>query len=278
MPKWKPGESGRPPVRRWSEEEIRAFQAELRTFRERLGYSHRELEEALGYHSQGRLAKLYEGYYNTDLHQPSEEFVRRFRALQAANPQPKPPWAPALIYEARSDSFPMARIEGRPRQCLECLAQFVEGRRQEKDIWFIPGHPLSRYCPEHKGAGAYRRRWFRRCRELECPYLVEIFSLDGASTYGCSALHCPLRRKSWPYLADSRLLTDRREEALSEDYADVPEAAQRLGLSRTRVRQLLLEHRLPGIKIGGKWWIRKEILERFAATYNPEIVDRASGS
>lgn len=268
MPKWKPGESGRPPVRRWSEQEIRAFQKDLKNFRERLGYTHTDLEKVLGYSSGGRLAKLYEGYYDTQLHQPSEEFLRRFRALQQASPEPRPPWAPALIYEPARGTFPLRRINSKPRQCLECLGQFVEGRRDEKETWFVAGHPLSRYCREHRKAGPYRRRWFRRCRDLRCPYLVEIFSLNGLSIFGCATLDCPLRRKSWPYLADKGLLTDRRPEVLSRDYVGVTEAAQRLGVHPMTVWKLLQQGELPGIKIDYKWWIRREILERFTGTYS----------
>lgn len=134
MPKWKPGESGRPPVRRWSEQEIRAFQKDLKNFRERLGYTHRDLEKVLAYSSGGRLAKLYEGYYDTQLHQPSEEFLRRFRALQQAS------LSPGLPGRRRSSTSP----RGEPSLCGASTPS--------------PGNAWSAWASSWRAGGTKRRR------------------------------------------------------------------------------------------------------------------------
>jgi excisionase family DNA binding protein len=60
------------------------------------------------------------------------------------------------------------------------------------------------------------------------------------------------------------------------------EAAERLGVSQARVRQLCLEKRLPCIKAGRDWFIRVEDLEAFlrlppGTTGRPRSLRRPGG-
>jgi excisionase family DNA binding protein len=49
-----------------------------------------------------------------------------------------------------------------------------------------------------------------------------------------------------------------------ESYVTVKEAAKMLGISDSRVRELLGTGQLPGTKRGGAWWIRRRDVEAFA--------------
>ena len=198
---------GRPRVRRWSKEEIRRFQQALRRFRTGLNYTPQDLENALGYRSKGKLVRMLEGEFNI-VRQPSRRFLERLKAFQAMNPTPKKPWQARIEPVVRGKAVPVDRIDSTPRQCLECLAQIAEGRRSGKPewwwpfpstAWFWPHHPQALNCRRHKEEARRRRRWFRRCRKLGCPHVVEIRASDGATTFSCGADSCSLRRKKWPW-------------------------------------------------------------------------------
>jgi len=200
---------GRPRVRRWSEGEIRRFQQALRRFRLSLNYTPQDLENALGYRSKGYLVRMLEGEFNI-LRQPSRRFLERLQAFQAMNPTPKKPWQARIEPVVRGKAVPVDRIDASPRQCLECLAQIAEGRISSQPewwwpfpstAWFWPHHPQALNCRRHREEARRRRRWFRRCRQLNCAYLVEIRAQDGAVTFSCSADFCTLRRKKWPWKA-----------------------------------------------------------------------------
>lgn len=53
-----------------------------------------------------------------------------------------------------------------------------------------------------------------------------------------------------------------------EGYITVTAAARQLGIHEESLRRLLRMGSLPGEKIGGQWFITKEQLALFAATYN----------
>ena len=53
-----------------------------------------------------------------------------------------------------------------------------------------------------------------------------------------------------------------------ENYVNVPEAARQLSIHEESLRRLLRLGTLPGEKIGGQWFIDKEQLALFAATYD----------
>lgn len=51
-------------------------------------------------------------------------------------------------------------------------------------------------------------------------------------------------------------------------YTNVREAAKQLGIHEESLRRLLRMGSLPGKRIGGQWFIKKEQLALFAATYD----------
>lgn len=53
-----------------------------------------------------------------------------------------------------------------------------------------------------------------------------------------------------------------------DNYLDVVEAAAILGVHWERVKRLCREGRIPAEKVHNTWFIHKEKLEQFAATYN----------
>jgi len=52
------------------------------------------------------------------------------------------------------------------------------------------------------------------------------------------------------------------------DYLDVVEAANILGIHWETVKRLCREHRIPAQKVHNKWLIHKDDLYRFAETYD----------
>jgi transcriptional regulator with XRE-family HTH domain len=204
MPKWKPGECGRPPVRKWSEDEIRAFQRDLRAFRESLGYSEKDLADALGYIPQ--YIKELEGQYGR-LRQPSARFQGFLAEFKATNPQPKKPWITHVAEVLKADVVPLGRIDAQRRQCPECLAQVTEGLMEEAEAWFWPGHPRAVWCRAHRQAGPRRRRWFARCRELGCSHVTPV---PGTNLHTCVGGNPCLRSKPWAPLTGERSRKARR--------------------------------------------------------------------
>lgn len=65
-------------------------------------------------------------------------------------------------------------------------------------------------------------------------------------------------------------------ESLLAMYADVVEAGKRLGIHPESVRRLLRQGKLPGIKFGNKWLIKRAALEQFANHYDPRPGNKAT--
>jgi excisionase family DNA binding protein len=53
-------------------------------------------------------------------------------------------------------------------------------------------------------------------------------------------------------------------QSLSMELVTVAEAAEIIGLSRVRVRQLVASGTLPAEKVGRDWLVRRSVAERFA--------------
>ena len=58
------------------------------------------------------------------------------------------------------------------------------------------------------------------------------------------------------------------------DYINVREAARQIGIHEESLRRLLRLGSPPAVKIGSQWFIRKEHLVLFAATYNAKTGKR----
>ncbi|MBU0492282.1 MAG: hypothetical protein KKA73_25155 [Chloroflexi bacterium] len=174
------------------------FCRRIESLLDRLNWDDMDLDNHLGYRSNGRWTRLIRHG-----HPPSRFYRQRLAALAAAveagHISPKPAWAPLVIYNpanAPQDAvIPLARVAGAPRQCLECVAQFAEGRLEnEGQTWWVFAHTRSHVCPAHKRAWRRRRAWFQRCQALGCPHVEEIPHL---TTHTCRQLACSLRRRSW---------------------------------------------------------------------------------
>ena len=57
-------------------------------------------------------------------------------------------------------------------------------------------------------------------------------------------------------------------------YINVREAAKQIGIHEESLRRLLRMGSTPGMKIGGQWFIRREQLALFAATYDAKTGKR----
>lgn len=56
--------------------------------------------------------------------------------------------------------------------------------------------------------------------------------------------------------------------AASEDeFAGLPEVAERLGVHRATVNDMVRDGRLPAVRSGAHWFVRREHLDAFAAAY-----------
>lgn len=199
MARWKPGEGGRPPVRKWSEDEIRAFQKDLREFRESLNYSYQDLAEVLGYACWQHMKDMEGGYAR--LRQPSVRLQKVLAEFKAANPQPKKPWIACVAEVLSADVVPLGRIDAERRQCPECLARAAEGLMDPAEAWFWPGHPRAVWCRAHRQAGPRRRRWFARCQELDCFHVTPV---PGTDLYTCVGGNPCLRSQPWAPLTGER--------------------------------------------------------------------------
>ncbi len=51
------------------------------------------------------------------------------------------------------------------------------------------------------------------------------------------------------------------------DPVGIPEVARRLGLSVGRARDLVYKSRLPAVRMGAHWYVERQVLEQFAASY-----------
>ena len=59
-----------------------------------------------------------------------------------------------------------------------------------------------------------------------------------------------------------------------EGYTNIPDAAKQLGIHEESLRRLLRLGSIAGEKIGGQWFISKEQLTLFAATYDAKTGKR----
>jgi excisionase family DNA binding protein len=60
-----------------------------------------------------------------------------------------------------------------------------------------------------------------------------------------------------------------------KNYVNVREAARQIGIHEESLRRLLRMGSSPGVKIGGQWFIDKEKLALFAATYDARTGKRS---
>jgi len=59
-----------------------------------------------------------------------------------------------------------------------------------------------------------------------------------------------------------------------QNYLSVREAARQVGIHEESLRRLLRLGSPPGVKLGGQWFIRREQLTLFAATYDAKTGKR----
>jgi len=60
-----------------------------------------------------------------------------------------------------------------------------------------------------------------------------------------------------------------------QNYASVREAARQIGIHEESLRRLLRMGSPPGVKIGGQWFIDREKLALFSATYDTRTGKRS---
>lgn len=190
---------GRPRTKNWTPEEIEGFQQALANWLVATGRTPEELEAQLGYQSDGVYVRLMMGELQEKDRPPSEEFLHRLEE-QGFEWNGKAPVAVHLsaahgVY-ALADLPEGTIVVGEPQQCPECLAEHLEGKRPLARTYYVFSHPMARYCPAgHRRAWYRRKRWFKRCRELDCPWVQ---SLDGIDAYTCGLEDtCPKRRGTW---------------------------------------------------------------------------------
>lgn len=170
--------------------ELAAFRQAVMAFLGRWGWDPGDLDEALDYARRGGYTtKILKGR-----RAPSTQYRRRFAELLEVESDPA--WRASQAGPAGAIAVPVARIEGEPRQCVECLAQMTEGRRREPDTWWWFAHPSTRVCTAHRRAWRRRCNWFRRCLVLGCPH-VEVVDGMRPPAYTCRQEDCSLRR--WPW-------------------------------------------------------------------------------
>lgn len=58
------------------------------------------------------------------------------------------------------------------------------------------------------------------------------------------------------------------------EYANVREAAKHLGIHEESLRRLLRIGSIPGKRIGGQWFVKRDQLALFAATYDAKTGKR----
>ena len=59
-----------------------------------------------------------------------------------------------------------------------------------------------------------------------------------------------------------------------QNYVNIREAARHIGIHEESLRRLLRQGSPPGEKIGGQWFIRREQLSLFSATYDTKTGKR----
>ncbi len=60
-----------------------------------------------------------------------------------------------------------------------------------------------------------------------------------------------------------------------QNYVNVREAARQIGIHEESLRRLLRMGSSPGVKVGGQWFIDKEKLTLFSATYDARTGKRS---
>lgn len=66
------------------------------------------------------------------------------------------------------------------------------------------------------------------------------------------------------------------KDSLLERYTDVLEASHRLGIHPESVRRIIRQGKLPAIRFSNKWLIERDVLEQFAAHYDPRPGHKAT--
>jgi hypothetical protein len=149
----------------WDEVTLTTFREALRLFMLEHELTPQGLEGQLGYRSGGYLVRTYLGEVRRPL-PPSQRFLERLERIgfsfspngnePSGAPQASVHHLPAGVVAVVE--LPVGTvIAGQPRQCPECVAEAVEGKRHPARTWYVFGHPNQRYCsPKH------RRAWYRR--------------------------------------------------------------------------------------------------------------------
>ena len=60
-----------------------------------------------------------------------------------------------------------------------------------------------------------------------------------------------------------------------DSYVDVQHASSQLHIHPESVKRLIRQGRIPARKIANKWFIRRDVLEQFASSYDPRPGRRA---
>ena len=76
----------------------------------------------------------------------------------------------------------------------------------------------------------------------------------------------PAVYSAFTYYRDNTIIKGGR---LLDQYVDVMQAALRLNINVDTVKRLIRQGKLPATRWGNKYIIDKDVLEMFAATYNP---------
>ncbi len=66
------------------------------------------------------------------------------------------------------------------------------------------------------------------------------------------------------------------KDSLLKRYTDVLEASHRLGIHPESVRRIIRQGKLPAIRFSNKWLIERDVLEQFAAHYDPRPGQKAT--
>ena len=64
-------------------------------------------------------------------------------------------------------------------------------------------------------------------------------------------------------------------DEILENYLGMDEVGRRLSIHVESARRLVRQGKLPAVRVGNKWLVRKDLLEEFAQKYDPRRGRRA---
>ena len=142
-----------------TEAELVEWRARVRRVMAKVNYGAAQLDEALGYSSEGRLTKTYLGEYRgTEGRRPSFAYYEHFEEFAAQVEEgiiePIPPWRPVPIWSSEGKAIPLDRILAAAHQCPYCVYEWLIGMREEAETWWWVNSPTRVYCSER-----HRRGW-----------------------------------------------------------------------------------------------------------------------